>query len=281
MMIPSDRDVAFILPGEAARGAVQAGILYDLMDAKNIEPTAMFMVSSGIVAGVGAATVGPAIACEMWREVKHRRDVFGMNLLSWPWKKGFFNLKPLRKRMDDLMELPLRCDLNWYTSDPNTGNIYKFRVPASFSLKKHVEDIYDGVRIPVGVDYKKRYDAGLMLLAPLRQAIRQGYRNLHIICGSNPWYTRAMQTPRGFMPSLHVGMRAVETMLATIVRRDIEMCLNRNGEPDRRTIGITLHCPRGQPYSSFDFTKTEEGLGAPYETFNLVSAADIYDLGLK
>ena len=271
--VQNEERIAYVIPGEGARGAAQARILQWLAD-KGIKPDAIYGVSSGAINACGYSYLGPERLCELWSGLNSISKVFQLNYLTFPWALGLTNPSPISRILD--REIPpgttpkyssahiaamerLSTKLVWGSTDDMPAEAFKRLTLGAVAIPGLVTPT-DGL-----------IDAGARLLAPLARPIEDGYRKIVVVSGT-PVGVVPKAREGSLMPSLFQGLNFVNVLLDELMLRDIRKCLSKNFREGYDHVDITMYAPTEYLYDSLDFSEVDRGLSCT------VAEQDIYSI---
>lgn len=226
---------AFVLTGEGAKGAWQAGAMLNLAN-NNIIPDALYGVSSGAVNSIGFALAGPQELYEIWRNIKGLRDVFSFNRFSFLWATGFFNSKPIRKVLSKFTSNAFRCDVAVPSVNAISGNIHwiEFKAGQSYPATEIETAFGAAIAISCLVEASNGFiDGGCRILAPLKRAIIEGADQIYIITGrpmnkNPPFDGKGLWLGGRIMKAATYGYRSVDLLMHQIILNDLEVAQSIN-----------------------------------------------------
>lgn len=171
---------AWVLAGGGAHGAVQAGMMKGLLPFG--VPDFMVGTSVGALNAAGFSRGGMNRLHDIWKSIRSEGDIFSGNYwVTYPWKLGLKNAKPLRKIVESLNQpagVPYDvCATNLTfgrieyceSSDPD---ILDFTV-ASASIEAYVE--------PVVIRGSYFGDGGAIENAPVERALSRGAERIFVL----------------------------------------------------------------------------------------------------
>lgn len=257
---------AFVLSGEGARGAFQAGLLLHLAR-KDIIPDCLYGVSSGAINSVGYSFLGPEKLLDVWGNITGFHDLFSFNTFTWPFKTGLFSAKKINAVVEEIIrnntpktEAKIGVcnyksgDISYISSTRTPRDTFVTFAKASFAMTFIVESVGDYV------------DGAARELAPLRQAILDGADTIYVILGRSldvpAWNSNFIKVPFGLFKVLSIGWRYIDLMLFQILLDDVKTCMERNNDPRYKKINIKVLAPRGPLYDTLEFNRCGEGINA-------------------
>lgn len=220
---------AVVITGDAARGAVQAGMLSVLP----FVPDAIYGTSSGALnaALYTFARDGRDIEAE-WLSIRSLFDIYAFNWLAALWRPGLFNNGPLELRMLAYVRRSAgsRCACAVPVTNLATG-MTAYGTPAD-GPETFAMAVADSATIPglcaASVDADE-VDGGLRELAPIAKALEDGHDDIHLML-SRP-YSPVFRAPTKPLPpplrALSAGLSALDCMLHQIAWGNIQAALPR------------------------------------------------------
>lgn len=248
--------VGFCFTGEGARGAIQAGIAYNLAQ-HGIVADFTAGISSGSVCAAAYAHLKPSGLYDLWANIKNITSVFGINWNPFG-KSGLMNQKPIEKLVYDaclrkpicesvVAKLHLETGDMEYVSNLNTSpNEFAEAVLASFAITALVQDRNGWV------------DAGSRQLAPVSLCVDAGCTDIYIITG-RPMTIQQWKRPHSWFSIPAYAYRAFDLSLFEIALRDINYWVGPDAPYIARNINISLVQPTSLLYESIEFRKCAEG----------------------
>ena len=231
--------------GEGARGAIQAAILKQLLtkNYKGMKVDFVTGTSSGAINAAMYARRGVDELVDMWRGVDKLSNIFEFNKLSCLWKSGAFNQNPARKIIDEVYRKPdyftAVCEIPYVNLE--TGLV-------EWDVINSKEGLIRAFAMSGIVETNIYADAGIALMTPLLRPIERGCNKIIVILGRDLYNPVPWKANQGLMNILNkpigeivrVGMRSIEIMLFTILQRDINLCLERNSNPNYKKIDLEV-----------------------------------------
>ena len=274
------KKTAFIITGAAAHGAIQAGISHALIVDRGIKPGLVTGISSGAAVSSLIAYAGLSETLRVWRNITSWRDVFRPRLLSALFSTGVTDLKRIEKLAEPYFILNEKPFTRAIITNMNveTGELNRF------DSDYHDNDTMfratmDAIRIGGLVRRTgTNGDAGPRKLLPIATAIKEGFDDIHIIAGSNPFEPPAYEKPTP-LPLINESLRHLQIFLYSILLEDIERTIEKNrilhkyNSEGYKHINITLHhaiySPDNPLYGSFDFSGCPRGVSWAFKTRSL------------
>lgn len=249
--------IGFCFTGEGARGSVQAGIALGL-HREGLDADFTIGISSGSVCAASYSYLGPDGLADMWSGISSKFDVFGINW-DFFWRRGVFNQKPMERIVRKAMQNEPRCEsvvVRMHIEDGRLDYVSNKNVTS----EEFGEAVLGAVAITALVEDRDGWvDAGSRQLAPLEQCIEAGCDEIYVIMGRrfqiDPW-----KRPKGFMPAIKMGLRALDVSLNEIMIRDVTRCLKNEGDPGYKGINIHLVEPLETPFETVEFGRCREGV---------------------
>lgn len=249
--------IGFCFTGEGARGSVQAGIALGL-HREGINADYTIGISSGSVCSASYSYLGPQGLADMWSGISSKFDVFGFNW-GFLWRRGLLNQRPMERILNRAMRNEPRCEsvvVRMHIEDGRLDYVSNRKV----SSDEFGEAVLGAVAITALVEDRDGWvDAGSRQLAPLEQCIEAGCDEIYVIMGRrfqiDPWVR-----PKGFMPAIKMGLRALDVSLNEIMIRDVTKCLKNEGESGYKGVNIYLVQPTETPFETIEFNKCKYGV---------------------
>lgn len=252
------KKIGFCFTGEGARGAVQAGIAYDLAQRGIIADFAAG-ISSGSICAAAYAHLKPAGLYNLWADIKGIRSVFGLNLWRLPWVYGLLNQKPMEKMVRAAVRNEPICESMVALMNIATGDM-KYVSNHKVSRDEFAEAVLASVAITALVEDRKGWvDAGSRQLAPVSLCVDAGCTDIYIITG-RPMVIQKWQKPRGLLKILEMAFRAFDISLFEIAMRDINYWIGPDAPASAKDINISLIQPTTLFYENVEFNKCAEGV---------------------
>lgn len=214
--------LGYVLPGGAARGSVQYGMLESLHVA-GWRPKVLVGTSAGALNDVGYKFRGILGLYEIWMSIKGRSSVFGTRIDGWaPWREGLYSSDPLRKLIERALATgPTYPDIVSYVTMTNfrKGCVEYEEIHEN---NRNVDAILASASIPGVVDsvQDKWVDGGVLENAPLRKAIELGCDEVVVLMCNRlqlPEYTKPIEVPK----KLHVAIRNLDIMMNDALKWDL------------------------------------------------------------
>lgn len=221
---------AFVFSGCGALGAFQAGIAKGLKDSHGIVPDAVYGVSSGALNSIAYSFLGADGNVEFWSQLTKLSDAFQRNL--WGLICGSDGVMQHGKKMQLWMQRalegkPANVYAMTYVMSTTTGELEQrvFLGPDCSQLA--FDTGMAACAIPAMCESWKGYsDAGLRVLAPLKDAIADGAERIFVISGR---VIGRLETRKMFWPHVAAaGYYAIDAALTEILSRDLEAAHTKN-----------------------------------------------------
>ena len=248
--------VAFCFTGEGARVSIQAGIAYSL--SKKIKPDLTIGISSGSICAASYAYLGPDGLVDLWSNIRNIFDVFGLNYFFIN-KSGLFNQKPMEKIVRKATQNEPICESIVSTMNIETGEM---KYVSNFNVDKEVfvDSVLSSVAITGLVEDRNGWvDAGSRQLAPLRQCIDYGCKDIYVIMG-RPLILHPWKKERGLFQQAKMAFRALDITLYEVMIRDVTQCLKQEDQPEYKGVNIYLVEPKELLFDSVFFSKCKQGV---------------------
>jgi NTE family protein len=247
---------AFVLSGGGAKGAFQIGVMKALAD-KGVTPDVIYGTSVGALNACGYAYAGLQELEEVWRSLRSKKDILRIN-----WKglltlsaTGLYNMKPLRKKIEKLIECNSSNIDAWVcVTDLKTGEAF-YRKSGTKDFAKMVEAsaAIPAAMMPVG---KYFVDGGVREMTPLTKAIDDGADKIVVILTS-PIRIMAgrWQWKGGLMPVIRIALRSLEIVQHEIYLNDIAVCrsINENIPEGKRYVNLEVYSPHRPLIDTLEF----------------------------
>lgn len=251
--------------GEGARGAIQAAILKQLLtkNHKGMKVDFVTGTSSGAINASMYSRRGIDELIELWRGVNNLSNIFEFNKVSVLWKSGAFNQNPAKKLIDEVFSKPdfynSECEIPYCNLE--TGKV-------EWDVLNTKEGLLRAFAMSGIVETNIYADAGIALMTPLLRPIERGCDKIIIILGRNLYNASTWKANQGLVNILkkpigeivRVGMRSIEIMLFTILKRDIEVCIEKNSNPNYKKIDLEVWGPTIETWGTFEFEKAHLGI---------------------
>jgi len=277
---------AFVLSGGGAKGAFQVGAMQALAE-KGVVPDVIYGTSVGALNATGYSYIGLDGLESLWRAIKRRRDMLGLNLakILTLQAKGVFNTKPLRRKIKKITKGNDADFPVWVcVTNLNDGSISYHRSETP-SFERMVEA---SASIPVAMEPIRRYlvDGGVREQAPLKRAIQDGAdRIILILC--NPMIDKMKRWgyDDGFLPLIRIGLRAVQMLQHEVYVNDINVCQLINEKIKhqvddapimKRIIDLQVYAPKHTVIDTLDFNPRKINK-AMMQGWEVVSDSKLYD----
>lgn len=260
------KKVGFCFTGEGARGAVQAGIAYDLaMHGIFADFTAG--ISSGSICAAAYAHLKPSGLYDLWYNIKGITSVFGVNWWKLPWCYGLLNQRPMEKLVRAAVQYEPICEsvvarMNIHSGDLDYVSNHKV------SSEDFIEAVLGSVAITALVEDRNGWvDAGSRQLAPVSLCVDAGCTDIYIITG-RPMHLLDWKKPKGLLKIPAMAFRAFDISLFEIAMRDINYWIGPDAPEIAKNLNITLVQPAELCYENVEFNKCN--VGAVYGRYNYI-----------
>lgn len=249
---------ALVLSGGGAKGAFQAGVISKLAQQTQIDMVCG--TSAGSLNAAAFAFCGAGELLDLWQDIKSWRDVFSLNWSSLVMRAdGILDTTPLRKKIEKSVGgLSSSCPVSVSKVRLEDGHLmfsngtdpgFVDSVIASCSIPGIISPVVDEF---TGDHY---VDGGTRENVPLKRAINMGAdRVIVVLCspwGQNP--PRWRQSLGGWFGMVDNSMRALDIILHENMVNDIDTCLEKNLDPDKRQVEVVIYAPQFEPCGTMDF----------------------------
>lgn len=254
---------ALVLSGGGAKGAFQAGVISKLAQ-QGTQIDLVCGTSAGSLNAAAFAFCGAGEMIDLWQDIRSWRDVFSLNWSAVTMRAdGILGTGPLRKKVKRVIDVafedyPSRIPLSVSKVRLEDGRLMFANggdqclvdsVIASCSIPGIISPVIDEF---TGDHY---VDGGTRENVPLKRAIDLGAdRVVVVLCspwGQNPprWFGHS----GGWFEFVENAMRALDITLHEVMVNDIETCLEKNLNPDKRQIEVVIYAPQFEPCGTMDF----------------------------
>lgn len=252
------KKIGFCFTGEGARGAIQAGIAYDLAQ-RGITADFTAGISSGSVCAAAYAHLRPQGLYDLWAGIKNIRSIFGLNVWNLPWVYGVFNQKPMEKLVYAAVQHDPICESMVARMNLTTGML-DYVSNARASRAEFAEAILGSVAITALVQDRDGWvDAGSRQLAPVSLCVDAGCTDIYIITG-RPMVMQHWKKPTGWLKIPAMAFRAFDISLFEIALRDINYWIGPDAPESAKDINISLVQPNALFYENIEFNKCAKGV---------------------
>lgn len=249
--------IGICFTGEGARGAVQAGIAYNLAQ-HGIIADFTAGISSGSVCAAAYAHLKPAGLCNLWSDIKNITSVFGVNWNPF-FKTGLFNQKPMEKIVRAAVQREPICESVVARLNIETGDL-QYVSNKNTTTDEFAEAVLGSVAITALVQDRNGWvDAGSRQLAPVSLCVDAGCTDIYIITG-RPMVIQNWKKPTGLFRVPSMAYRAFDLSLFEIALRDINYWIGPDAPEIANDINISLIQPTEMFYESIEFRKCADGV---------------------
>lgn len=261
---------AFVFSGEGARGSYQAGIAHSLA-MRGVYADRVYGTSSGAINATGYSFLGTKKLFLQWEEINSIGDVFKKNGFSSIWKTGIFNPSPLKKILTNIVEQnPYQIPVTITKVNILTGEVV-YVSNTDVSSTEFVDSVVASAAIPGVVEPVDGLwvDGGVKVLAPLKQAIKDGCDNILVIMAS-PLHIKKLDEVGsicGMGKSVYVAARSLNIAMREMLINDIRLALQRNKIEGYREISLSVFGPKEKIFSMLDFRETKFGAAKGYSEY--------------
>lgn len=270
-----NKKVCFCYSGEGARGSIQAGITKSLVS-QGIKPDVTIGVSSGSVCASSYSYLGADGLVDLWNSIDSILDVFGFNY-NFLWKTGLLNSKPLRKRIDSIVNDTPICESIVSKLNIETGQI-KYISNKKSTRSEFIDSIIASIAITTLVEDNNGWvDAGSRILTPIDHAVSLGCSDIYIITG-RPMELAYWNKPKGWLSLFKMGLRALDVSLYELMLRDISNWIYDPLKMDKYDVNITLIQPKDFVFESTEFSKCKIGTDYGMNNTSTYNPAQIQSL---
>lgn len=235
--------VGVVLSGGGAKGAFQVGVLQRLIE-KGIQPSVFFGTSVGALNASGMAYLGINDLTNLWMKIEGKGDILKPAWWKLLWMDGLYSMKPLREKLAKFIVGDSKAEAVVCYVDLPKGAIHY-----ASNLDMPVEDFRTFVEasaaipgimeLPNGV----LADGGVREQAPLKQAIKAGCDEIHVIL-CNPITENPTQSWNIGSPIIvSLSMRALDIMEHEVFLNDIDLCRERNKIDGYQKIDLHVYAP--------------------------------------
>lgn len=258
------KKVGFCFTGEGARGAIQAGIAYDLA-LHGIKADFTAGISSGSICAAAYAHLKPAGLYDLWANIKGVTSVFGVNWWKLPWVYGLCNQKPMEKLVRTAVQHDPICESVVARMHIETGQL-DYVSNMKVSRDDFAEAVLGSVAITALVEDRNGWvDAGSRQLAPVSLCVDAGCTDIYIIAG-RPMVMQNWKKPRGLLKIPAMAFRAFDISLFELAMRDINYWIGPEAPDSAKNLNITLIQPTELCYENIEFNKC--AVGAVFGRYN-------------
>ncbi len=270
-----NKKVCFCYSGEGARGSIQAGITKKLVS-DGIVPNVTIGVSSGSVCASSYSYLGSDGLVDLWNNIDSILDVFGFNY-NFLWKTGLLNSRPLRKRIEGIINDNPICESIVSKLNIESGEI-KYISNKKSTRSEFIESIIASIAITTLVEDNNGWvDAGSRILTPIDHAVSLGCSDIYIITG-RPMQLSYWNKPKGWLSLFKMGLRALDVSLYELMLRDISNWIYDPMKLDKYDINVTLIQPKDFVFESTEFSKCRIGTDYGFHNHLIYNPAQIQSL---
>lgn len=245
---------AFVLSGGGVLSAYQVGVLSKL-DIPPDSPehiTKLYGVSGGALASIAYSYLGKDGSIKLFKDIKHRKDIFGYNITNLFRKDAVYTHKPLKKLIDRVVSnfKPMH-EVSVGAVSLEYGFLRHF---SNQGLTKEFVDMATASAcIPGLVQPRKNYvDGAVIDNTPLKAAIKDGFTDITVILTENPTAAPPIMDTDN-ISVIDILLRSYELMRLDAFREDLRVCLLKNNELHYRDITLTIYALDQGRYSALDF----------------------------
>lgn len=243
--------IGVVLSGGGAKGAFQAGVLYQLHE-KGIRPDFIVGTSVGALNAAGYSHAGIHGVMSTWRGIRSRRDVLKDQWWKIPFNaSGRYSMKPLHDLIQTLTMTPpaptvpeaIAC----YVNLKNSHSYYVSN--REHPLPEFAKGVLASSSIPFYMEPVDGYlaDGGIREVAPLSYALSREPSRLIVITCQPTHIGAADPFDESYPKALSLGLRALDI-------RDHETLMNDIHAASTGPTRIDLYSPEEYLYGTFDFT---------------------------
>lgn len=251
---------ALVLSGGGSKGSFEVGVVREL-EQSGVTFDFVCGTSVGAINGLLVAAGQTEKLEQEWRAIKGMSDVFSLSVLrffgSWlniPWSKpsiyGPGRLLTIVREMAETVKLekPLKVGVTDLVSgqfkavghdEPN--------FPDYLIASASIPLVLPPVKIGGGV----YVDGGIRNNTPLREAIRAGAEEIHLVMVNRREITRRESSYDG---PFEIITRSFELMVGEWYTKDIKSCLEKNHQPGFRHIDLFIYEPEAELGSFLNFS---------------------------
>lgn len=270
-----NKKVCFCYSGEGARGSIQAGITKSLVS-QGIKPDVTIGVSSGSVCASSYSYLGADGLVDLWNSIDSILDVFGFNY-NFLWKSGLLNSKPLRKRIESIVNDNPICESIVSKLNIESGEI-KYISNKKSTRPEFIDSVIASIAITTLVEDNGGWvDAGSRVLTPIDHAVSLGCSDIYIITG-RPMQLSYWNKPKGWLSLFKMGLRALDVSLYELMLRDISNWIYDPTKLEKYDINVTLIQPRDFVFESTEFKKCKIGTEYGFHHYSIYNPAQIQSL---
>lgn len=235
--------VGVVLSGGGAKGAFQVGVLQRLIE-KGVKPSVFFGTSVGALNAAGMAYLGIDDLTKLWLAIKGKNDILCPAWWKLLWMGGLYSMKPLREKLAQVIKGDSMAEAVVCYVDLPKGQIhYASNLDMSVEeFRRYVEAsaaIPGVMELPDGV----LADGGVREQTPLKQAIKAGCDEIHVIL-CNPMEENPVDHWLASFPKVaSTIMRVIDVMEHEVFLNDILLCDKRNSDPNYKQITLKVYAP--------------------------------------
>lgn len=270
---------AFVLSGDGAKSAYQAGILKKLEELE-IKPDIILGSSSGAISSALYSVGGSYLLEKLWtHDINNILDVFGFN---WDFfrKQGLFNTRPLRKRLEKIFSTfstpTIDFQINRLEMESNFVRRHRYKAYDNISIDLLVEQIEGAVAIQGIVEPVNGFaDAGARELVPVAQAIELGATEIYVILATPPYYI-PYEIPKGFGAFAKIMADSIEFLINRNFVNDLLDIHRHNMCQPSKKIAVRIFGPKDRIGHTLSFNRGKQYFNMGYHSHYEFKPTDIF-----
>lgn len=214
----------FVLEGGGATGAFQVGVM-SALEEKGIVPDVLYGTSVGSLNGLCLSYFKASVLEDIWRKkIRDFSDVMKLNWSSlWFKSPGVFNLRPLRKIVEDAMRSRGERRFPMYSCvlDITTNAIDFISNDSELFIDAVIgSSAQPGIMDPVG----SWVDGGVREQVPLKRALREGCDETVVVLNNS---SRPVLQRYSIGSWLENAVRGIEILSLEARDSDVHLCKAR------------------------------------------------------
>lgn len=230
-----EKQTCVVMTGEGARGAYQAALLHHLEVVNGLEFSRLYGISSGATNCFCRSHQGITGPTMLWGSFKKLTDAFGFSLKNALFGNGLFtHKKPLERTKTALRGGAAKIPYTVGMMDIEAGEMIYVRSEdlSQMSIDEAAELLTCCVRIPGLVSCEKFTDTGGLELNPISEAIKDGFKEIHLIVGVMPDQKGWEPPKKRFLKQLDYAFRSMDLSMKLMMFDNLCVDLPK---------GVTVH----------------------------------------
>lgn len=249
--------IGLVLSGGGAKGAIQLGVLISLYK-KGIRPDIVYGTSVGSLNALALNYLGIEGTKNVWLGVRGRGDILSLNLLKMMYlnPKGIYSTDPLRAKLEKIVaeNKPSIKSASCYVNHKTGETRYAYNANPHYVDYTVASSAIPFVMDPAPTPEGPACDGGVTECTPLKVAIDDGCTTIYVIqCSKTGHINQDWEEPGYPLPLVGYGLRALSIQMSNTMKNDINVCLKKNADSNKKTIDIKLYEPEKEIIDSLEF----------------------------